>query len=92
VEGITDLRLGILTSVFSDVCEKEKRREEKRREEKRREEKRREEKVVRDTTLGREQQIISPVLKAPRQCTLVLLVEEMHTIGIKFYVVGRVAL
>jgi hypothetical protein len=52
----------------------EKRREGKRREEKRREEKRREEKrhyIWR----GGDQETIFPVLKFPRQCPLVLLVE-----------------
>jgi hypothetical protein len=51
--------------------------EEKRREEKRREDKRREEKVG-------EQENISPVLKVPRQCPLVLLVEVIYTKRITF--------
>jgi hypothetical protein len=65
---------------------KEKRREEKRREEKRREEKESGE-VVRDTTFlgGGGQETIIPVLKVPRQCSLVLLVEVMHMIGINFF-------
>jgi hypothetical protein len=42
--------------------------------------------------LGRGQEIISPVLKVPRQCPLVLLVEVMHMIGINFYDAGRAAL
>jgi hypothetical protein len=40
--------------------------------------------VVRDTTLGRGQEIVSPVLKVSRQCPLVLLVDVMHMIGINF--------
>jgi hypothetical protein len=41
----------------------------------------------RETTLRRgEQETISPVLKVPRQCPLVLLVEAIHMIGINFYI------
>jgi hypothetical protein len=32
------------------------------------------------------QEIISPVLKVPRQCPLVLLVEVIHMIGINFFI------
>jgi hypothetical protein len=39
---------------------------------------------VRDTTFGR-QGNISPVLKVPRQCPLVLLVEAMRMTGIHFF-------
>jgi hypothetical protein len=43
--------------------------------------------------LGRgEQETISPVLKFPMQCPLVLLVEVMQMIAINFYDVGRAAL
>jgi hypothetical protein len=65
----------------------EKRREEKRREEKRREEKRREEKsgvVVRHYIWGG-QETVSPVLKVPRQCPFVSLVEISHMIGINYF-------
>jgi hypothetical protein len=43
--------------------------------------------VVRDTTTfrARKKKSIFPVLKVPRQCPLVLLVEEMHIIGIRFF-------
>jgi hypothetical protein len=43
---------------------------------------------VRDTTFGggaRKKEFIFPVLKVPRQCPLVLLVEAAHLIGIRFY-------
>jgi hypothetical protein len=40
--------------------------------------------VVRDTTFRR-QETISSVLKVPRQCSLVLLVEVMHVIGINIF-------
>jgi hypothetical protein len=42
--------------------------------------------------LGGEQGTIFPVLKVPRQCPLVLLVEEMNMIGINFYDVDRVCI
>jgi hypothetical protein len=45
--------------------------------------------VVRNTTLGVAQEIISQFLKVLRQCPLVLLVEVMHMIGINFYVTLR---
>jgi hypothetical protein len=51
--------------------------------------------VVRETTfVGRRgQETVSPVLKVPRQCPLVLLVVIMHMIGINFFNdVGRAAL
>jgi hypothetical protein len=51
--------------------------------EKRREEKRRDDNE-RNYTWGR-QNTISPGLKVPRQCPLILLVEVMHMIGINFY-------
>jgi hypothetical protein len=42
-------------------------------------------KVVRDTTFRvRKKESIFPVLKVPRQCPLVLLVEAAHLIGIRF--------
>jgi hypothetical protein len=49
--------------------------------------------TVGDTTLGGrgEQKTIFPVLKVPRQCPLVLLVEIMHMFGINFYDIGRAA-
>jgi hypothetical protein len=62
-------------------------------EEKRREEKRREGgEVMRDTTFEGGQETISAVLKVPRQCSLVLLVQVTHMIGINFYDHGRAAL
>jgi hypothetical protein len=49
---------------------------------------------VRNTACGEgKQEIIFLVLKLPRQCALVLLVEVMHVIGINcLYDVGRAAL
>jgi hypothetical protein len=42
---------------------------------------------------GGGQETISPILKVPRQCPLVLLVEELHMIGISFLCnVGRAAI
>jgi hypothetical protein len=42
--------------------------------------------VVRDTTFRvRKTESIFPVLKIPRQCPLVLLVEASNIIGIRFY-------
>jgi hypothetical protein len=38
--------------------------------------------VVRDTKFGEGQESIFPILKVPRQCQLVLLVEVMRMIGI----------
>jgi hypothetical protein len=41
---------------------------------------------MRDTTFGvGEYENIFPILKVPRQCPLVLLVEATHMIGINFY-------
>jgi hypothetical protein len=40
--------------------------------------------VVRDVAFGGEQVGLFPVLKVPRHCPLVLLVEVMHEIGINF--------
>jgi hypothetical protein len=48
-------------------------------------------KVVRDTTFGR-QETITPILKVPRQCPLVLLVEVMRLIGINFDDIRKAAL
>jgi hypothetical protein len=49
-------------------------------------EKRRKGVIVRDTTFeGEGQETISPVLKVPRQCPLVLLVEVIHMIGINCF-------
>jgi hypothetical protein len=53
--------------------------------------------VVRDTTLGsKKKETIFPVLKVPRQCPLVLLVEAAYMIGIRFLLflcnAGRAAL
>jgi hypothetical protein len=46
--------------------------------------------VVRDTTFEgwgvRKKESIFPVLKVPRQCPLVLLVEAAHMIGIRFII------
>jgi hypothetical protein len=46
--------------------------------------------VVRDTRFGGVggQETISPLLKVPRQCPLVLLAEVMHMIGTNFYDTG----
>jgi hypothetical protein len=44
--------------------------------------------VVRDTTFWggvRKKETIFPVLKAPRQCPLVLLVDAAHMIGIRLF-------
>jgi hypothetical protein len=35
--------------------------------------------------LGGGKEIVSPVLKVPRQCPLVYLAEVVHMIGINFY-------
>jgi hypothetical protein len=41
--------------------------------------------VVKDTTFRvRKKEFIFPILKVPRQCPLVLLVEAAHFIGIRF--------
>jgi hypothetical protein len=49
--------------------------------------------VVRNTIFRGQQGNIFPVLKVPRQCPLVLLVETMHIVGINFlYDAGRAAL
>jgi hypothetical protein len=45
---------------------------------------------VRDTRFWggvRKKETIFPVLKVPRQCPLVLLVEAAHTIGIRFFII-----
>jgi hypothetical protein len=41
-------------------------------------------KVMRGTTFGGWQETISPVLKVPRQCPLVLLLDVMNMIGNNF--------
>jgi hypothetical protein len=41
---------------------------------------------------GKGQKTISPVLKVPRQCPLVLLAEVMNMIGINFYGVVKAAI
>jgi hypothetical protein len=35
----------------------------------------------------REKETIFPVLKVPRQCPLVLLIETAHMIGIRFFII-----
>jgi hypothetical protein len=46
--------------------------------------------VARDTTIGRggvrKKESVFPVLKVPRQCPLVLLVEAAHIIGIRLFI------
>jgi hypothetical protein len=43
--------------------------------------------VVKDTTFRvRKEESTFPVLKVPRQCPLVLLVEAAHLIGIRLYI------
>jgi hypothetical protein len=47
---------------------------------------------VNDKHYVEERETISPVMKVPRQCPLVRLVEVMHMVGISFYGTGKTAL